>query len=311
MNTFRQRLLSGAPLNGPLLRDKPSRDGERATDHESLENVTVPRAETRRSDHRSNDRHRLSGEQAVARWNGDDYPVELINLSGGGAMIAGDLHPQMWDRVDLTLGGCGILEAAVRWIRNDRIGLEFAHETRIEADDSSRDAILRDVLARSFPDADIAIASHHAEEVHPRPTADDCVDDSRRAELRHPMIWMGLVHYNHDSIPVRLRNISANGALIEGTYTLPVGAELMLDLGDAGSLFATVHWSHGDQSGLRFQTPFDMAALAHSKPHVAPARWNRPEYLREEDNDSSPWAAHWGRLSVSELRTQLEGYLKR
>jgi hypothetical protein len=33
-----------------------------------------------------------------------------------------------------------------------RIGLEFAHETRLECDPDLRDALLSDVIRRSFPD---------------------------------------------------------------------------------------------------------------------------------------------------------------
>ena len=315
MNKFRSKLLSGEPLNEPLLRPKTSREVLFANS-DNLEGVRIARAETRRADHRDNDRHRLSNEMATARWNGAKHSVELVNLSGGGAMIACDFHPNLWDRIDLTLGDCDTVETAVRWIRGDRIGLEFAHETRIDADLSVLDATLRAVLARSFPDVAIDLSLPEASvEEQPKPAAVQEGDEPEqlisRRDGRHPLIWMGLVHFNHDSFVVRLRNISGGGALVESSGAFPVGSELLLDLDEAGSLFATVHWSRGDQCGLRFHTPFDLAALANARPKLTPARWNRPDYLREEGSDASPWAAQWKRLSLSELKSELEGFLKR
>ncbi|MFC7537814.1 PilZ domain-containing protein [Sphingomonas sp. GCM10030256] len=310
MNKFRSRLMSGAPLRDPLLRQKEVREPGETSD--SLDRVVIPREEVRRVDHRDDDRHRLSSEMATACWNGEWHEVALVNLSGGGAMISASFRPQLWDLVELQLGDCGVLEAAVRWLRDDRIGLEFAHETRIDVDPAVRDELLRGVLARSFPD--VAITLGEREPPLPKASEFESVqpvdEDSRRATLRHPMIWTGHVHYNHDSHPVRLRNISASGAMIEGAGSLPVEAELLLDLGEAGTPFAIVHWSHGDQAGLRFKDGFDVSALVRTRPQVASALWAQPEY-RQESAVGSPWADEWGRLSLSDLKAELEGYLKR
>ena len=75
----------------------------------------------------------------------------------------------------------------------------------------------------------------------PKPA--EIVANARRGEPRHPLSWSGTVHFSHDSQPVRLRNISPHGALIESPLAYPIGAELYLDLEEAGSLFATVSWS--------------------------------------------------------------------
>src|SRR4030095_8941011 len=97
--------------------------------------------------------------------------------------------------------------------------------------------------------------------------------DEHRGERRHPLIWSGTLHYDFASSPVRLRNISERGALIESERILPVGAEPLLDLGGPGSGFGTITGTVGDQAGLRFHTPFDMTMLAKGKPQLAPARW--------------------------------------
>src|SRR4029453_14727714 len=98
---------------------------------------------------------------------------------------------------------------------------------------------------------------------------------------------------------------------VECQTPLRVGAEPLLDLGEAGQLFATVTWAVGDQAGLKFDKPFDLAQLARAKPDLAPARWDRPSYLQPGPVTDSPWDKEWGRMSLSELREDLEGFMKR
>lgn len=310
MNNFRAALLSGKRVNS----DQPvqSEKKPRSPGGEGLERVAVPRDAHRTADHRDDDRHRLIEQTATLGFRGSELVVDLINLSGGGAMVRGDFAPDMWERVSLTLGENGTLECAVRWVRGDRIGLEFAHETQIQADPATRDAMLLDVIRQSFPDYAASPSPVAADQpgLPDLPDDVDPVDLARRGEPRHPLIWSGEILFNHDSQPVRLRNISANGALVESPLAYPPGSEVYLDLDGAGSLFATVSWSRGDQVGLAFQQPFDIASLARHTPTIAPNRWSKPQFLRDDQGESSPWSAGWERLSVDELKTSLEGFLK-
>jgi hypothetical protein len=170
----------------------------------------------------------------------------------------------------------------------------------------------RDVITRSFPDAAVAPVElpEPVEASAPAPAAPAEEDEHRRGR-RHPLIWSGQIHYDYDSTPVRIRNISSTGALIECDRSLAIGAEPLLDLGEAGSHFATVMWAVGDQVGLAFKGPFDLAQLARAKPEVAPSRWVRPSYLDENGKSDSPWDEHWQRMSVNELSDELDGFLKR
>ena len=122
---------------------------------------------------------------------------------------------------------------------------------------------------------------------------------------------MGEVLYNHGSERVRLRNISENGALIEAPISYPKGAELMLDLGAAGQLFATVGWCAGDKAGLVFSSPFDLKLLGSAKPEIARDLWTRPGPSRESADQGNPWSDTWQHPSIEQLRDDLEGYLKR
>jgi len=304
MNNFRSAVLSGNPgaRETPLMAQKRARDEAASA---SLEGVRVPRSETRTTDQRGVGRHRLPAEQATVRHKRRLHDVELINLSGGGAMISGKLKPKLWDRVDLVLGEYGEIESAVRWIRGDRIGLEFAHETRIDCPAETRDALLRDVIARAYPD--VAFEGPAAAPVAEAAVEVPANQKAERRDIRHPLIWSALIHFDHETSIARLRNISASGALVESSGSFAEGSELMLDFGDAGSLFATVGWSRGDQLGLVFKAPFDISKLAETKPEVAPQRWARPDYLRDETNDSSPWATQWGRLTIEQVQQKLSG----
>jgi hypothetical protein len=291
---IRAKIFGGQKDEIPLVRAKKPK-GAKA---DALSSIAVTREEARRANNRDEDRHRLPDEQVRLIHQGKSYDVQLINVSGGGAMVAGDFLPKLWDRVELHLGENGTIECAVRWIKSDRIGLEFAHETRLDCSAGEQSEVLREVITKRFPD--IAFEPAAA-----RPVAG--ASDEHRRDRRHPLIWSGVIHHDYQSTPVRLRNISGTGAMIECHAPLRAGAELLFDLGDAGSAFATVAWLVGDSAGLRFKDPFDLTQLARTRPEVAPA-WEAPAYLQPGSAEETPWD---DRMSLGELRQSLEGFLKR
>ena len=310
MNSFRSAIMSGNGLHpkDPLVRQKKKKGAA----EDDLSSVEVPRSETRSTNQRDEDRHRLAEETAQARFRGKEREVDLINLSGGGAMIRCKFKPRLWERVDLIFAEGEEIECAVRWIREDRIGLEFAHETRIDCEPEARDALLLDVIHRSFPDVALAprpepipVGSSS------QPDNDDAVANTRRTERRHPLVWMGEIYFSHSNDKVRIRNISEYGALVECGVPYPLGAEVLLDLGDAGQHFATVSWTRADKTGLKFSNPFDLKMLGSAKPEVAPEMLIRPGPSRVSADQDNPWAEGWQRQSLEELRDDLEGYLKR
>lgn len=293
---IRAKIFGGQKDEDPLVQAKKPR-GAKA---DALSSVTVAREEARRANNRDEDRHRLPDEQVRLVHDGKGCDVQLINLSGGGAMVEGGFEPKLWDRVELHLGENGTIECAVRWIKGGRVGLEFAHETRLDCTADEQGEVLRQVIAKSFPDVEfeprVAVAAATA--AH---------SDEHRGNRRHPLVWSGVIHHDYQSTPVRLRNISSTGAMIECHAPLRQGAELLFDLGDAGSVFATVAWLVGDSAGLRFKDPFDLTQLSRSRPEVAPA-WEAPTYLQPGAADETPWD---DRMSLGELRQSLEGFLKR
>jgi PilZ domain len=281
--------------DSPLLkRKRPKRKAE------GLDGVKIDREESRHADTRQRDRLPVHGQPCRITYRGGEHDAEIVNLSGGGAMIAAALKPNVAERVDLHLGEDGHVECIVRWAKPGRMGLEFAHETQLECSDEERAALLWDALDRAFPASKPLPASPSSEE-----------PSDQRIAKRHPLIWSAELHARTGSWHVRLRNISATGALIQCSKPLPVGREVVLDLGKGGSVDATVSWAVGDHAGVKFDEPFDMQRLSHARPSVAPARWLRPAYLENEVPEDSTWDASWSRMSVEELKAELEGFLKR
>ncbi len=291
---------NGAAEESPVLKAKKPKGAKADT----LNSIPVIREETRRGDTRDQDRHRLPDEQVTLTHAGHAHSVQLVNLSGGGAMVAADFEPTLWDRVELHLGENGTVECAVRWLKGGRIGLEFAHETRLDCSADQQAAVLRDVITRSFPDLEFEGAG---EVVQPARLE----TGEQRTDGRHPLIWSGTIHHDFQSSPVRLRNISETGAMVECSATLLVGSEPLLEVGEGISISTSVAWVAGDSAGLKFLQPFDLTLLGRAKPEVAPARWEAPSYLKAGTTADSPWAGEWGRKSVSELRQDLEGFWKR
>ena len=308
-NSFRSAVLSGkAGRHDDLVartkkkRIKPSAEG--------LAGVAVAREEKRMRNQRGGDRHRLTGESVTLVAGKRKHQVELINVSGGGAMIAGKLKLQLWDKVELRIGEDGAVECAVLWIRNDRVGLEFAHETRLDCSPAEREALLRQVIARSFGDVAIELPrSERTRKMDSEPKLGGTSD--QRVAGRHPLIWTGVLHHDYQSSPIRVRNISSTGCMIECSAPVRVDTEPLLELSEALSVSGTVVWAVGDQVGFRFHSPFEMSQLAESLPEVAPSEWIRPSYLDPDASGDSPWDPRWNRMSVGELRQELEGFMKR
>lgn len=301
MNEFRSQVFG---QRKPLLGTKQPK---RAKEQPGLANVVVRREETRTTDMRDDDRHRLVEHDAIAIHRRKRSQVELVNLSGGGAMVETSLKPRIGDRLDLELGEGARLEAVVRWVKNGRIGLEFAHETQIDCSPDQREKLFREIIERSFPDLALNVPADAPE---PNKPAQAPEPETRRSKRRHPLIWSGVIRLYDREAMVRVRNISSHGALIHSDLTLTPGVSLQLELGGAGIVESKVSWAVGDQAGLSFESEFDILKLSLIRPSVVPFDWDAPTHLRTAAKPS-PWDKAWKRMSVEDLARSLEGYLKR
>jgi diguanylate cyclase (GGDEF)-like protein len=97
---------------------------------------------------------------------------------------------------------------------------------------------------------------------------------------RHRLIRMGKLRWDGGSIPVRLRNISEGGAMIECPRTFAAGARVALDLDEAGSLDGEIRWCQRGQIGLMFDRPFRLGKLARRRRAGAAVAMLQPAYLQ-------------------------------
>jgi diguanylate cyclase (GGDEF)-like protein len=81
---------------------------------------------------------------------------------------------------------------------------------------------------------------------------------------RHRLIRNGTLKWEGRALPVRLRNISTGGAMIESTRPMAPGTPVELDLDEAGVLAAEVRWCHQGQVGLHFAEEFALGKLARA-----------------------------------------------
>ncbi|HZG08252.1 MAG TPA: EAL domain-containing protein [Allosphingosinicella sp.] len=118
-----------------------------------------------------------------------------------------------------------------------------------------------------------------------RPTA-EVVGFSRPP--RHKLLRNGLLEYGGESLQVRLRNISGDGAMVECERPLPEDAEVVLDLEEAGRIPAVVRWCQRGQAGLRFAQPFELRKLSRTRPGPAGLKMLTPDYLELRPEAPAP-----------------------
>jgi diguanylate cyclase (GGDEF)-like protein len=82
---------------------------------------------------------------------------------------------------------------------------------------------------------------------------------------RQGLLKVASIQWNGMTIPARVRNISTGGALIESSRTLPVGANIQLDLPGCGHLGAQVRWTDSRRLGVQFEEEFDLRRLVPGK----------------------------------------------
>jgi hypothetical protein len=140
MHNIRAEILGGPEeRKARVLRQKAPKQANGT----ALTGVVIPREETRRTDMRHEDRPAADGRVFNVNFRDRIHEVSVINLSGGGAMIAASLDANIGERMDLHVGKGDVVQCVVRWKKGDRLGLEFAHETQLECSEETRTKVLR------------------------------------------------------------------------------------------------------------------------------------------------------------------------
>jgi hypothetical protein len=115
--------------------------------------------------------------------------------------------------------------------------------------------------------------------------------DRRYADRRLLKLQVPGATASGPGVAVLIHDLSLSGLLIETSAELAVGAELQIDLPEAGVRPATVVWSSGQYFGCAFATPLPRAALSAAllKNPIAPAVVNGREAVAvEEQSDKYP-----------------------
>ena len=247
-----------------------------------LTGLAIKRTEARLTNHRCEDRLRDILDETTIVFRRRRQSVRVVNVSSRGAMIECGLEPRIGEKLDILFTDSNKTVCVVRWVREGRVGVEFLNETIFWDSAQTNGPVFRD-------------AGKAPEKATPREVLE--------REPRQSLLRSGTLYWSGISIPVRLRNISAGGAKVESEQVLVAGAEVELDLGEAGFQYAEVRWAKDGQVGLRFATDFDLDTLAPAAAS-APAAPDvlKPAYLETETQADSPWAARFERLTLTDLK---------
>ena len=126
-------------------------------------------------------------------------------------------------------------------------------------------------------------------------------EEMQKRPPRHSLIRRGELLWDGTSLPVRLRNISADGAMIETDQPMAAGSDVELDLADGLRLSGQVRWSKDGRIGVKFAEAFDLKRLGKAR-RAASAGLVMPDYLRSETEPDSPWAGRQDRLSIKDVK---------
>lgn len=91
-----------------------------------------------------------------------------------------------------------------------------------------------------------------------------------RRNARHRVLLSATLLTTTDEFRVRLRDLSATGAKVEGARLPPPGTDVVLKRG-ALELFGSVAWREEDHSGIQFEDPVEEAELLRAVGCAAPA----------------------------------------
>ena len=78
---------------------------------------------------------------------------------------------------------------------------------------------------------------------------------------------------------IRLRNISAMGALVECNEPVAPGQTLTIDIVGVGPVVGAVRWSHAGRFGVQFTELFDLGRLAAKRQKANEVTMLKPWYV--------------------------------
>ena len=131
---------------------------------------------------------------------------------------------------------------------------------------------------------------------------DESIPNQNRRSRRSNVLLAASIEVSGASLPVKLRNLSTEGALVEGN-DLPVEGSEVLFRRNELSVNSRVAWVHGTYAGVAFRRPIAQEAVLRNIPkprYRAPVDYRRPPLASramtaEERRLAESWAwTPWG-----------------
>ena len=129
------------------------------------------------------------------------------------------------------------------------------------------------------------------------PTMDESFQKQNRRSRRSNVLLAATIEAFGKVIPVKLRNLSTEGALIEGKNLPLDGAKVVFKRNEL-AVESQIAWVSGDQAGVAFTRPIACEDVLRNIPaprHLAPVKFGRPGLARraltpEEQRLAQSWA---------------------
>ena len=98
-------------------------------------------------------------------------------------------------------------------------------------------------------------------------------------EPRHRLMRRAIASIDGFAVEVKLRNISAMGALVECNEPVKVGQQMTMDIVGVGPVQGLVRWAQSGKFGLQFEGNFDLARLAPKRDKQSDVMMMTPWYV--------------------------------
>jgi EAL domain-containing protein/PilZ domain-containing protein len=102
-------------------------------------------------------------------------------------------------------------------------------------------------------------------------------------EPRHLLMRRAIALFEGQTVELKLRNISAMGALVECNIPASAGMELTIDIVGVGPVRALVRWAQAGKFGVQFEREFDLARLAPKQEKRKDVTMLRPWYVEQRE----------------------------
>ena len=109
-----------------------------------------------------------------------------------------------------------------------------------------------------------------------------CVREPRQTLMRR-----AITAVDGERVEIRLRNISAMGALVECHLPVAPGTQLTLDIVGVGPVVGTVRWAQANRFGMKFDEDFELRRLAPRRDKLNDATMINQWYVAERGKAAS------------------------